>query len=232
MKKYIASMLVITVVIVTTTFSYAQSNEELKKTFTNLNKKMIEAGKAENFDVMREFYADDVISLPSYEPMLRGYNQILESHKKMKASGVKVNDMQIETTDVLSSGNLAVEIGTYKINMIMPGMGEINDFGKYLTVWKKQGNGGWKVIAETWNTDQNPMVQPGGEGPSIKSEPKPTARPSSPGGEEMKSSEAPKSAGTNVINTTGNTVILKSGQTNDQGQKPQSTTTSGDKEKK
>lgn len=236
MKKNLIILSAIAGLVLISGITLSQSNEQLKKTFTDLNKKMLEMGMSDNFDGVRQFYMDDVLSLPNYEPILRGYSQILASHKKMKESGAKINDMQLVTTDVISEGNMAVEVGTFTINMTMPGMGEIKDFGKYITVWKKQKDGSWKVAIETWNTDQNPMTmmggKEGGEGPSIKSEPKPTTNPSEPGGEEIKSSETSKPRSTQVVNTTGNSVILKSGQSNDQGQKPQTTTTSGDKEKK
>jgi ketosteroid isomerase-like protein len=37
-------------------------------------------------------------------------------------------------------------------------MGNINDNGKYMTVWEKQSDGSWKVKAETWNSDNNPWA--------------------------------------------------------------------------
>ena len=33
------------------------------------------------------------------------------------------------------------------------GNGGVHDVGKYLLVWKKQPDGGWKVLREIYNTD-------------------------------------------------------------------------------
>jgi ketosteroid isomerase-like protein len=30
------------------------------------------------------------------------------------------------------------------------------DKGKYLTVWKRQANGEWKIVADTWSSDLTP----------------------------------------------------------------------------
>jgi ketosteroid isomerase-like protein len=34
---------------------------------------------------------------------------------------------------------------------------EMKDHGKYLNVWQKQSDGSWKLRADTWNSDVNPM---------------------------------------------------------------------------
>lgn len=58
----------------------------------------------------------------------------------------------------MANGNLITEIGSYKINMSMPGMDKpMDDHGKYLTIWEKQKDGSLKVKIETWNSDLDPM---------------------------------------------------------------------------
>jgi ketosteroid isomerase-like protein len=104
-------------------------------------------------------YTDDVISMPSYEPMMKGKNALMEAHKRNHEAGFKMNDMTLKTMEVWSSGDLAYEVGTYTIDMTIPEMGSMKDNGKYLTVWEKQDDGSWKVKAETWNTDNNPWAQ-------------------------------------------------------------------------
>ena len=70
-----------------------------------------------------------------------------------------MNSMTLNTLEVLSDGDLAYEIGTYKVNMTIPGMpNTMDDNGKYLTVWQKQDDGSWKMKVETWNSDNNPWM--------------------------------------------------------------------------
>ncbi|RPI75360.1 MAG: SgcJ/EcaC family oxidoreductase [Ignavibacteriales bacterium] len=148
-----------------TGISYSQDSD-LKAKIQQMNDKMIEDMMNENDEAMLALYTDDAISLPSYQPMLKGKAAIMESHKKDKESGFKMNDMTLTTMEVWSSGDLAYEIGTYTIDFSMPGMEDMKDNGKYLTVWQKQSDGSWKVKADTWNTDNNPwmdMEMPSGE---------------------------------------------------------------------
>jgi hypothetical protein len=45
----------------------------------------------------------------------------------------------------------------------MAGMpGEIEDAGKYLTIYERDADGALKIKVETWNTDVNPMMMGGG----------------------------------------------------------------------
>ncbi|NJK85592.1 MAG: hypothetical protein HC906_06145 [Bacteroidales bacterium] len=54
--------------------------------------------------------------------------------------------------------NIITEIGTYEIKLTVPGMeNEVQDNGKYLTIWEQQNDGSLKIKTEIWNTDTNPM---------------------------------------------------------------------------
>jgi len=142
------------------TGSINAQDSALKEKFQKMNNEMIENMLKDDADVeaMMAMYTDDCISMPSYEPMLKGKAAMLESHKRNHDAGFKMNDMTLTTMDVWSSGDYAYEIGIYTIDMSLPGMENWKDNGKYLTVWEKQSDGSWKVKAETWNTDNNPWA--------------------------------------------------------------------------
>lgn len=61
---------------------------------------------------------------------------------------------------IASSGDLAVEEGTWTYSMPMPGGSAYNDNGKYLEVWKKV-NGTWLIASDIWNSDNAPPAAPG-----------------------------------------------------------------------
>lgn len=105
-------------------------------------------------------YSEDVISMPSYEPMLKGIEACKQSYKKMNESGMKMTAFKSVVTDVIDAGNYVVDIGTYKISMSIPGMDMLwDDHGKYMTIWEKQDDGSLKIKVETWNTDVNPWEE-------------------------------------------------------------------------
>ncbi len=141
---------------------YAQGEADMKAKFNELNKKFSKMMVDNDLEGMLNYYAENPISMPSYQPMLRGLDAMRESHKQQHEMGMKMTAFELIATDVIVEGNIAIEIGTYTVSMDMPEMGSIDDHGKYMNVWEKQG-GDWKIRADIWNTDMNPMMQMKGE---------------------------------------------------------------------
>jgi len=50
--------------------------------------------------------------------------------------------------------DLAVEFGTFAMTLNDKKGKPITENEKYVTTWKKQADGKWKVIADIWNTDK------------------------------------------------------------------------------
>lgn len=156
MKKLFLTILIL---LFCSAFLQAQDLSELKKKVQALNDEYAKAMVSGDMNSAWAGYADDVISLPSYEPMVKGLDALKESSKQMEEAGVKFVSFSTTCTDVMKSGNLVIDIGTYKISMQIPGMGmPWDDHGKYLTVWEVADDGTMKVKAETWNTDTNPWA--------------------------------------------------------------------------
>jgi ketosteroid isomerase-like protein len=64
-----------------------------------------------------------------------------------------------DKVDVAKSGELGYTSGTYQMTFTGPGGKTIPDKGKYVTVWKKEADGSWKVLLDIFNTD---MPEPAG----------------------------------------------------------------------
>jgi len=139
---------------------YSQDTAELKQKIQEMNDKAAEMMVANDEAGMWANYTDDVISMPSYEPMLKGIEACKQSYKKMNESGMKMTAFKSVVTDVIDAGNYVIDIGSYKISMSMPGMDmPWDDHGKYMTIWEKQDDGTLKIKVETWNTDVNPWEE-------------------------------------------------------------------------
>ncbi len=142
---------------------YAQNEGDLKTKFSEMNKKFSQMMVDGDYAGMLSFYTDDVISMPSYQPMIKGIDALKEAQERDHKMGMKINAFTIETTDVIDAGDYILEIGLYTITMEMPGMGSIDDNGKYMNVWQKQDDGSMKIKADIWNTDMNPWMKKGGD---------------------------------------------------------------------
>jgi uncharacterized protein (TIGR02246 family) len=61
--------------------------------------------------------------------------------------------------DVAKSGDLAYSLGTWQLKGKNPKGEDVTQTGKYITVWKKQQDGSWKVEADTGTVDP-PAAKP------------------------------------------------------------------------
>jgi ketosteroid isomerase-like protein len=77
---------------------------------------------------------------------------------KLVASDFAYGDLSwhLDKAGVSKSGDLGYTSGTYKFTFKDPSGKPATDNGKYLTVWKKQTDGSWKVLFDMFNTDLPP----------------------------------------------------------------------------
>lgn len=158
MKKLFLTILAFSFI---TALVSAQDMDEMKKKVQMMNDEIAKMMVNGDMSSMWDSYSDDVISMPSYEPMMKGIDACKESAKKMTESGMKITAFKSTVTDVMKSGNFVVDVGTYEITMSIPQMGDEpwSDHGKYMTLWEIQDDGSLKIKVETWNTDVNPWME-------------------------------------------------------------------------
>ena len=96
-------------------------------------------------------YTDDATFMMPNEPILHGASNV------KSAMGAVMQDknfaFSFQTEKVEVSGDLAYTQGAYSMTMTDQKGNPAPDKGKYLTVWKKQADGSWKVIEDMFNSD-------------------------------------------------------------------------------
>jgi ketosteroid isomerase-like protein len=60
---------------------------------------------------------------------------------------------QVAKAEASTSGDLGYSMGTYQLSFNDPKGQAVSDHGKYVTVWRKQADGTWKVVADIFNSD-------------------------------------------------------------------------------
>jgi ketosteroid isomerase-like protein len=55
--------------------------------------------------------------------------------------------------EVAKSGDIAYLYGAYELTMNDAQGKPETDYGKNVEIWKKQPNGVWKCVVDTWNSD-------------------------------------------------------------------------------
>ncbi len=111
------------------------------------------AAAAKDVEAYVGFLAEDASVFPPNEPMQTGREAIGKSASEMMASPGLALSWQASKVEVSRGGDLAYSTGTYEVTMNDPKGKPVTDRGKYVTVWKKQTDGAWKVVADIYNSD-------------------------------------------------------------------------------
>lgn len=98
-------------------------------------------------------YAEDAVYLPPHHAAVHGKKAIREYLQAGIDHGV--TDLHFDVTYIKSAGELAYDVGRYTMSLRQDG-GKRQDQGKYLTVWRREPGGEWKIVADTWSSDLPP----------------------------------------------------------------------------
>lgn len=101
-------------------------------------------------------YAEEAVSFPFDQPMLRGKTEILSWFKK--EAEPKTFQLDYVAEDVHVEGGLAYMYGTASGTVTPKATGEpMGVKAKWLAVYKRQVDGSWKVIADSYHRDYPPL---------------------------------------------------------------------------
>jgi ketosteroid isomerase-like protein len=111
----------------------------------------LKAYAAKDLDKTMAFCDEQSSVLPSNAPLATGKKAIV----KLFAEAFASQDLtwHIDKAGVARSGDLGYTSGSY-VMTFKDAIGKtLTDKGKYLTVWKKQADGSWKVLFDMFNSD-------------------------------------------------------------------------------
>ena len=100
-------------------------------------------------------YTSDAIVMMQNTPAAKGSDAIRQ-HIAGMYGAVDVKDAKFTTEDLEVIGDVAIETGSYSMTVTPTGAKPMQDKGKYLTVWKRQADGSWKIHRDISNTDLEP----------------------------------------------------------------------------
>jgi len=100
------------------------------------------------------FGSDGAMYAPGM-PLMTGQDAIKKVYAGMSSSPGFTLRWSPNQADIGAAGDLGYTTGTYEL-----AMGGGNEKGKYITVWKKQSDGSWKVARDIFNADAMPRQEP------------------------------------------------------------------------
>ena len=96
------------------------------------------------------WYTADATLLPPGNPLLKGRDAIQAFWQGAMSTGVR--EAKLETLEVETRGDLAYEVGRFEMGVQPPGGERAEMAGKYVVVWKREGDG-WRMHVDIWNGD-------------------------------------------------------------------------------
>jgi uncharacterized protein (TIGR02246 family) len=115
-----------------------------------------EAVAANDLKAIVAFYADDAVLMPAAEPLISGKAAIANEWEHILAIPNLENTSKLLRVEASSANDLAYTMGTYESRMMGEDGKTVTEPGKWLSVWRKQPDGAWRVIVEIYNTDIPP----------------------------------------------------------------------------
>lgn len=110
------------------------------------------ATKAKGLDGWMSYFAEDAAGFPAGKPLIHGKAALREYYAEaiFSTPGLVI-DWRPVKADAAASGDLGYTIGTAEFHI--PGKDGQTTVrkSKYLTVWKKQADGSWRVSADLGN---------------------------------------------------------------------------------
>ncbi len=104
-------------------------------------------------DTLFSFFTDDAIVLPPGAPMARGKQESRAVFAALEAMPGYSLTWSASMADVGGVADLGYTIGTYHMAFQDPAGNPVEIDGKFMTVWKKQPDGTWRIAVDMFNAN-------------------------------------------------------------------------------
>ena len=121
---------------------------EARQAIDKGNAQWIDAWDKADATLLSRLFADDGILLGRNGKIFKGPQQIFERQKPLMEGAGKGVKVTVTTVDLWLNGDTAYETGVWSYNFQPKGQAEQRIGGRYVTLWKRQPDGGWKIWAD------------------------------------------------------------------------------------
>ena len=130
------------------------------KAIRDLETAAVQAIAAKDLDKACAFYADDASLFMPDAHVFNGIEAIKTAFKPFFTDKNFSFTISSEKADVAKSGDLGYGYGAYTMTMTDPKTKKVlTEKGRYVTVYKKQADGGWKAVVDIDSEDAPPRLQ-------------------------------------------------------------------------
>ena len=104
--------------------------------------------------VFERYYAEDAVEMPSFQPMIEGKSAILEFYRPYSSNPRYKLTWKPTRAEVSDDGGLGYTYGHYEVATVDEQGTPLTRVGKYVTVWRREYDGGWKVVLDGGSPDE------------------------------------------------------------------------------
>lgn len=118
----------------------------------------IEGYNAGEVDRLLKVYSDDFIDMSVGAPTVQGKEALEYTESKLKETFANyTGNLSVSTDRISVSGDVAYTYGSFEVRLKPKDKGEdVLIHRRFLEIWRKQGDGNWKVIASMDNNVPTP----------------------------------------------------------------------------
>ena len=133
-----------------------RSAEDDVKDLTDTDAALQHAIAQRDLEKIMSFYADEAKLLPTAESLVAGKEAITKEWGHILAIPDFENKSTMTNLEVASGGDMAYTTGTYVAKMMGESGKPATEPGKWVSIWKKQRDGKWRIVVDIYNTDVPP----------------------------------------------------------------------------
>jgi ketosteroid isomerase-like protein len=112
-----------------------------------------------NIDAWMAFYAADAIGLLPDDQLTSGKELLRQPVSRLLAQPHLSVVWRPIKVAVAPSGDLAFLVGAYELRFSDSSGAPVSERGRRVEIWRRQADGAWKCIVDTWNLDE-PIAAP------------------------------------------------------------------------
>lgn len=147
-------------ILLTATMASAQPKSADEAAIAKIRTAYQTAAGTQDGPALAKLYAPDGVEMPPNAPAVKGRAAIEAFHKAFGQQWM-MHGITITPTETRIVGDTAIDVGTYKQQLMAQKGGWIfDDKGKYVVLMKKDGSGNWWITHAMYNSDVAPPAPP------------------------------------------------------------------------
>ncbi|MDQ6717943.1 MAG: DUF4440 domain-containing protein [Gemmatimonadota bacterium] len=132
------------------TYAPAAGEEELLRA----DRDFADATHARGIDGWMSFFASDAIRVKYRGGIVKGYDAVRVADTPLISDTTITLNWQPLEAHVFQDGRVGITIGTSQaVGLVGAKKGEVSYRGRYITLWRRDARGSWKVIMDTGYPD-------------------------------------------------------------------------------